>query len=337
MPTNLDVISRLNEEIERILNPFMNGAKFAYVDYPDHSNVGDSAIWLGAMAFFARAGTQPSHVAKAGYFDIETFRSVDVIFLHGGGNFGDIWSDFWPNSQAYREAILEKFPGKRIIQLPQTIHFKSPLAIDRAARLIEAHKNFTLLVRDQSSLLFAQRNFQCTTILCPDTAFALGPLLYAGKPKREVLYLLRTDKERVEQGSVQPPPGGDVRDWLAEPRYTRLLAKAQVLGKDGCRNLFKYEPYLDLRLSYYQTLAMKRLARGIRLLSGYHRVVTDRLHVHILNTLLGIPHIVLDNNYGKISGLMGAFHTDWDGVRRAGSLDEALSMSENTALGSTAQ
>jgi pyruvyl transferase EpsO len=36
-------------------------------------------------------------------------------------------------------------------------------------------------------------------------------------------------------------------------------------------------------------------------------VVTNRLHGHILCVLLGIPHFVSDNSYGKLS----AFHGDW--------------------------
>ena len=43
--------------------------------------------------------------------------------------------------------------------------------------------------------------------------------------------------------------------------------------------------------------------------------LTDRLHVHVLCTLMGIPHIVLDNSYGKIRSFADcwgtASHASW--------------------------
>jgi pyruvyl transferase EpsO len=37
----------------------------------------------------------------------------------------------------------------------------------------------------------------------------------------------------------------------------------------------------------------------VRLLAAGRRVVTDRLHGHILCLLVGIPHCLYDNSYGK--------------------------------------
>jgi pyruvyl transferase EpsO len=36
-------------------------------------------------------------------------------------------------------------------------------------------------------------------------------------------------------------------------------------------------------------------------------VVTDRLHAHLLALLLGIPHVVLDNSYGKLHHFIAAW------------------------------
>ena len=43
------------------------------------------------------------------------------------------------------------------------------------------------------------------------------------------------------------------------------------------------------------------------MLAAGHTVITDRLHGHILSLLLGIPHVVLDNSYGKVR----AFYETW--------------------------
>jgi pyruvyl transferase EpsO len=47
--------------------------------------------------------------------------------------------------------------------------------------------------------------------------------------------------------------------------------------------------------------------------------------------LLGIPHIVLDNSYGKVSGFMDAFGTQWTGAQRANSLREAVALLHTSA------
>jgi pyruvyl transferase EpsO len=60
-------------------------------------------------------------------------------------------------------------------------------------------------------------------------------------------------------------------------------------------------------------------------------VITDRLHGHILCTLLGIPHVVLDNSYGKIQGFLESFTGECELVRRAESPAEALEMAREFA------
>ena len=71
--------------------------------------------------------------------------------------------------------------------------------------------------------------------------------------------------------------------------------------------------------------AEARLQRGLRLLARGERVLTDRLHVHILCTLMGIPHVVLDNSYAKLT----SFITTWpaDGMTQiADSIGTARAM-----------
>jgi pyruvyl transferase EpsO len=81
-------------------------------------------------------------------------------------------------------------------------------------------------------------------------------------------------------------------------------------------------PNHALRTAAYEAAARARVLRGCRLLSSGRVVITDRLHAHILCLLLGIPHAVLDNTYGKL----GRFLETWTGeaaVHRAGSIGDA--------------
>src|SRR5688572_24138161 len=146
------IIERLRNGLRATLFPLVQGHKTcALLDFPDHSNVGDSAIWAGAVALIADAGM------TIGYrCDPETYsrrhlrRSVPAgpIFINGGGNLGDVWQ----RHQRLREAVVRDFPDRQIIQLPQTVHFQRPENLAAARQRFDSHVNFTLLVRDQFSL-----------------------------------------------------------------------------------------------------------------------------------------------------------------------------------------
>ena len=81
---------------------------------------------------------------------------------------------------------------------------------------------------------------------------------------------------------------------------------------------------MSRRWNYYERVSGERMKRGTRLLSRARFIITDRLHVHIVSTLLGIPHCFLDNSYGKILRFSNAFDTRWDGSHHATSLSDAM-------------
>src|SRR5262249_47886968 len=90
------------------------------------------------------------------------------------------------------------------------------------------------------------------------------------------------------------------------------------------------EGVLDALLGTYDPLAEERLARGCGILSGGRVVVTDRLHGHVLCLVLGVPHVLLDNSYGKVRG----FYETWTAgcplprwaAPPAGALDQARAL-----------
>ena len=51
----------------------------------------------------------------------------------------------------------------------------------------------------------------------------------------------------------------------------------------------------------------KMINEGVDYLSAYNIVTTIRLHGHILALLMGVPSVMIDNNYGKNS----SFHETW--------------------------
>jgi pyruvyl transferase EpsO len=78
----------------------------------------------------------------------------------------------------------------------------------------------------------------------------------------------------------------------------------------------------------WNRLAWERVLRGCALLSRGKVVVTDRLHAHILSTLLGIPNIILDNNYGKLSSFRDAWTRDHPLSHSASSVEEASDLAD---------
>ena len=62
------------------------------------------------------------------------------------------------------------------------------------------------------------------------------------------------------------------------------------------------------------------------MLSKGRAVITDRLHAHILCVLLGIPHVVLDNSYGKVRSFYDTWTSDCDLAYWSDSAAEALTI-----------
>ncbi|WP_162183542.1 polysaccharide pyruvyl transferase family protein [Halocynthiibacter namhaensis] len=299
--TNTDYISGLQHQLNEVIASTCRGmTSYALVDFPDHSNVGDSAIYLGELKLLREIlQRDPAFVSKAKNHvdDINKFGAVNAVFLHGGGNFGDVW----PAHQQFRERIIARYPDHKIVQLPQTLFFKDPAALKRSAEVIARHPNFTLLVRDQRSYNIAYDAFDCEVKLCPDSAMSLGALPKVGTVTHPRLAMLRQDKEtQLEAGDILKMAGDcPVEDWVEEERFKPihevLLDKVMpILGPLRWKTM----PTLSVQ---YESWASTRVNRGLAQLSTADFIVTDRLHVHILSSLLGIEHVVLDNNYGKIS------------------------------------
>jgi pyruvyl transferase EpsO len=326
-PDTLDLIGALQAQIHQTLAPYFDGSPFAIVDFPDIRNVGDSAIWLGEIAYLdsRQAGARPAYVSRMWDFSAdELARAVGdgVIFIHGGGNFGDIWE----SHQDFREMILERFPHNRIVQFPQSIHFNSQERLEKAARIAERHKNFTLLVRDWESKEIAERRLGLDAPLCPDMAFCIGPITRAGPPREPILAMLRDDSEAagLDRSSVN---GVQVEDWITEWRPGVRLSKLLGLASTAVRTPRSAPP----RFHMLHAAARNRLQRGRRQLSKGGVIITDRLHVHIVSLLMGIPHAVLDNSYGKVTRFMNAFSGGTSLTHRSSSLQDALEWARRTA------
>jgi pyruvyl transferase EpsO len=275
------------------------GTPCAVLDFPNYPNVGDSAIWLGGLACLRSIGARIVYTA-----DLATYSPAQlaarlargVILLSGGGNFGDLW----PHHQRFRERVVADFPDRTIIQLPQSLHFRTAEAVARAREALDRHPDLTLLVRDTRSLELARATFRAPSLLCPDLAFALGALPRSAPGVVDILWLSRTDAESATPARAAADV--EVVDWIERrvfplSAFHRLAARHPGLGR-------RLQPMLSLTRA---RLARTRLDRGRAVLSHGRVVITDRLHGHVLSLLLGLPHVLLDDRHGKLR----AFHDTW--------------------------
>lgn len=304
--------------------------RVAIVGFPNHGNVGDSAIWLGQLAYCRQRRLEVVYTCdRRTYCKVclaKVLRTDGIILLTGGGNFGDLFH----GDHALRELVIGDFPHVPILQLPQTIHFQSADSLEHTKRVISKHRDLTLLLRDNQSLAFARRHFDAQAVLSPDMALWLGPMQRPTRAVRKQLWLWRNDVEApVEAGAAYTLSSHDIKivDWLQEPysslkRVNGILTRAVVRYPRSCRVLGR------LVSQTFEPLATARLNRGCNLLAEGAVVVTNRLHGHILCLLMGIPHVVLDNSYGKISQFVKTWGTDVRGVTFCDSVERARLVAE---------
>lgn len=282
--------------------------RVVYLDYAFTTNVGDQLIVLGTQRFFERHDIAVKLARNIHNIEHAGLRIMpgDVLVFHGGGNFGDIY----PHFQRLRERVIAAFPDNRVVIMPQTVHFEDEAELDRSCRLISAHPDVTLFVRDRRSLKIVEPYFGARARLAPDMAHQLWPSLYEevvqGVDRRsgDPLLLLRRDVEK----SVLPAGLGGLEDqftdWdvLVSRRYRierAIIRRQYAAARHGLR-------LYDIDQAYFS--AMRReVIRVARRLYRHPVWITSRMHGAILGLLLGKPVFALDNSYGKLSSYFDAW------------------------------
>jgi exopolysaccharide biosynthesis predicted pyruvyltransferase EpsI len=319
------LISPATEALRKALN---GHEQCAILDFPDYANVGDSAIWLGQIAALDALGVKIQYVATTLSLSPAVLRQRmkrGVILVNGGGNFGTLW----PNLQEHRERVLEEFKDYPVVQLPQSIFYGDSESLERTRTLIQAHPDFTLMVRDEPSRQLATERLGAKTIVCTDSAFFLNGTLRRGRPQVDILVLARTDKERVtsdlEGALAHCGRTFDIADWVEEPMTWSRRVAVRVWPRAFGR-LTQIPGFFAVLRSLWNAVALARVRRGSELLSRGRVVVTDRLHAHIMCLLLDIPHVVLDNAYGKVQSFVAQWTHASPLVKRASSGETAIKL-----------
>lgn len=306
-------------------------------------NVGDPLIWAASLAYLGDRGFDVRFVARGARTDWAALRralpSGGTVFLAGGNNIGDLHR---PAHEFQLEA-MRQCPTARIVLLPQSVNEISTPTAATMARAIVEHGDVHLLLRDERSAAVAAEAITPEAVLCPDIAFfhtrAVAPA-GSGDADRGVVYLRRDDMEVRPPGDAVArdiPASWTVGDWPETPE-----GRAAALLLRGCTRAFRVTEWGRLgggsgpariggsllqraRAPLSSAIADTRVEIGASFLRGHSLVVTDRLHGHVMATLLGIPSIVLDNRDGKVHRFVATWTADIPSVRMAASLEEAVS------------
>jgi len=289
-----DIISEAQRLHYTLFRHLFRPAKYAIlIGMAAYENKGDPAISVGEILLLRRLGLKlifyctefidcHSDAFRNASVIASRFPSKEVIVLfHGGGNVIT-----YHGIDVVRAKCIEFLSRFRMVFFPQSITYMPNLksSLVYAQALYGNLSQLTMVLRDRQSYDFALKHFRGKPrfLMAPDMAFQMGRLPRTMYPSYDILWIRREDKESAGYAIPKLPPNVSfvIQDWTywPTPNSKSSMEKAFLVAHNG--------------LTFLQ--------RG-------RVVITDRLHGHILSTLLDIPHVLIDNPYRKLS----SYHHTW--------------------------
>lgn len=253
---------------------------------PCHGNLGDAAILSSELLYIKDNMPEYEVVIINEYCtDIaitqlrKNIRSFDIIMLHGGGNFGDLYLNY----EEDRRNIVQSFPDINIVQFPESVHYDRHEEYRLTQYILGKHKALWLIAREKESYERLQKMFPNKVnhiILWPDIVFYNTPSFKDKVRNNSILFLMRDDKER------------------AVSRHLIDQIKSELLSID--KFYFSFNSNVVNNKIRCQKQRDSILKNQFNEIQKHNLIVTDRLHGVIFAYLLGVPCIALENNNDKI-------------------------------------
>lgn len=304
----VDEAGKIRDIALATLRPALEGfAECALLDFASIPNTGDSMLYCGAKRLLSECGVRVVYEADRITMQPEVLRRRiglgGLIVMHGGGNIVDAWEPLL----RFRIDVLREFGDRTIVQLPQSISLKESGNREAFSSAASSHPSYRLFVRDGESAARA-REMGLNPTLCPDVALMLHPLRVRRPERLRPMCVFREDAEAA-----------GARGRIERRYFSPLWVRGRTLGY-GCMFALKgvchalkwcgLRPLAavagDVAAAYAGMYAERQTARAASWIAGSSVVATDRLHVAVMAFLLRVPHVVVDNSYGKISSF---FHT----------------------------
>jgi pyruvyl transferase EpsO len=294
-----------------VLGELLEGvSQVAILDFPHHRNFGDALIFCGEMTLLRRLGIKVVSVSDIDTYDPERLRKLPVdtvMLIHGGGNFGDLY----PEHEQFRQRVLSDLVDRRVISLPQSLHFVDSAGIDDCRRSLEGHPDLTLTWRDRASFEFAQTHFpDCQSVLVPDMVLGLVPWeppRTTMRPRVAVSILGRRDRETTGLRRLADEAGLN-RDWsLAWPEKIVIRPVNWVISALGRR---RGELADRIRTRAFIRHASILGTAAARQVCSAKLIVTDRLHATITALLLDVDVLAVHSLDHKLEHLLKTWLPD---------------------------
>ncbi|MCQ2227291.1 MAG: polysaccharide pyruvyl transferase family protein [Bacteroidales bacterium] len=291
---------------------------YILLDLPYFSNVGDLLIWQATEDML-------SHIQHKCLYksSIENYQKPDIgtdtiILFIGGGNFGDLWV----RHQEFRHKVMADFPNNTIIQMPQSVRFDSEDYMKKDIDIFAKHVGkTTICLRDKRSFDIIKENYKnVDTLLLPDMVLGFDMMRYCEekgigqKTGEGTLLVMRDDCEKTEDTAIDCEKY-ETRDWPHMTRYPKrqylFWGMRRIMTTIGISqkkiNTFTDFFYANILKDYY-------IKSGIKLINSYETVYSTRLHAAITAWLLGKKTYMIDNSYGKCSGVYNQWISDQENI-----------------------
>ncbi|CAG5131924.1 unnamed protein product, partial [Candidula unifasciata] len=276
LTTNKEIVEEAQRILVNLMQDLLGKAKnVMLIDIPVHENKGDPAIAAGEILLLEKLNKSivfhcQTHACNRSLGLKEAIKvnrrypNGDlVILMHGGGNIIG-----YPVVDHLRRKYIEAFPDRKVIIFSQSIWLYGNYSKElEFARVTYSNRsNLVIFLRDRQSLEIAKNNFKgVKLILAPDLAFCIGMIPRQMPPLYDIMWIRREDNESSSYTLPTIPHNitvfvGDWLQWLTN-KSNKTVEDVFLIASAG----FHF------------------LLRG-------KIVVTDRLHGHILSTLLNIPH-----------------------------------------------
>ncbi|PDS78870.1 polysaccharide pyruvyl transferase family protein [Rhizobium sp. L43] len=315
------VIRRQQEKLIRSVRKFVSrGQPYIIMDFPSTKDPGHHASWLGLVnVLYGITGRLPV-LAGGSPKSIDEVKSTPgdaPIFICGWSDFGD--GRIGRDDIRYRLAC--RYPDRTIVQMPQTIDFANESLKEYAKRTIGRHRKFFFMTRDEQSFELAKANFDCDIEAGPDTAFGIElPKPFEADPLR-VLYVMQPfGEDDVDIAEARAIVDGPLTNWINGPDSLSRMRKSSVV-KAAMRCGFSRA---EMVAQHHEDVAARYVDYGVKMLSGAQRIITNRLHGHILCLLLNKPHVAVARSGSKLHDVISSWAGDTPLVEKATNSSELL-------------
>src|SRR5262245_35753220 len=205
-----EVMESLKRRVHALRDCIDKSSPIVLVDYHVSTNLGDLLIHVGSDEFFRANGYRVvAEYARQNFLHDHTpIPDRATIVFEAGGNTGDLY----PGHQELRERIIARRHDHRIVILPQTMHFRSPEAMERAMAVYRAHPDLVACARDRDTERMLKDHGVRNAMLVPDPAHVLWGVLprMPGEPGREI-FMTRGVFEGEDPSAPRGRPKGT--DW----------------------------------------------------------------------------------------------------------------------------